>query len=136
MAPEVFSGTYGLPCDVYSYGNVLWELVTRRRPWDEIDSPIMFPVMTNVMRGKRPELLNKEEAAARQGGGGLLLDLMRDCWATVPRDRPRFAEVLGRLRRAGGDGAGDGGSGGGAGGGDAEAGGEAKHGFVQGFDFE
>ena len=41
MAPEHLLRTpasppYGEPCDVYSFGMVLYELVTRRTPWDEL----------------------------------------------------------------------------------------------------
>ena len=85
----------------------------------------MFTIMTNVSQDKRPEFLPGGEAAAQQGGGGILLELMSDCWATRPRDRPQFAEVLERLRRASGE----------SGSGDAEAV-EAKRSCVQGFDFE
>jgi mitogen-activated protein kinase kinase kinase 7 len=37
MAPEVFEGnTYSEKCDVFSWGIILWEMLTRRLPFEEI----------------------------------------------------------------------------------------------------
>lgn len=38
MAPEVFKGDlhYTSSVDVYSYGLIMWELATRKTPWDEL----------------------------------------------------------------------------------------------------
>ena len=40
MAPEVFAGGshYGPEVAVYSYGIIMWELLTRRQPWDELEA--------------------------------------------------------------------------------------------------
>jgi serine/threonine protein kinase len=39
MAPEVLAGSrYSEKADVYSFALVLWEMVERRLPWDEVDS--------------------------------------------------------------------------------------------------
>ena len=39
-APEVFasSSRYGSEVDVYSYGIIMWKLLTWREPWDEIEA--------------------------------------------------------------------------------------------------
>ena len=35
MAPEVFEGnTYSEKCDVFSWGIILWEMLTRRLPFE------------------------------------------------------------------------------------------------------
>ncbi|KAK2189437.1 hypothetical protein NP493_106g01026 [Ridgeia piscesae] len=40
MAPEVFEGSnYSEKCDIFSWGIILWEVLTRRKPFDEIGGP-------------------------------------------------------------------------------------------------
>lgn len=40
MAPEVFEGSnYSEKCDVFSWGIIFWEVITRRKPFDEIGGP-------------------------------------------------------------------------------------------------
>lgn len=40
MAPEVFEGKqYSDRCDVYSWGIVLWEVLSRRRPFQDVGGP-------------------------------------------------------------------------------------------------
>ncbi|KAI5094378.1 mitogen-activated protein kinase kinase kinase 7 isoform X1 [Silurus meridionalis] len=62
MAPEVFEGKYKIyfptpacsnyseKCDVFSWGIILWEVITRRKPFDEIGGPA-FRIMWAVHRG-------------------------------------------------------------------------------------
>uniref|UniRef100_A0A7N6BB23 Mitogen-activated protein kinase kinase kinase 7 n=1 Tax=Anabas testudineus TaxID=64144 RepID=A0A7N6BB23_ANATE len=48
MAPEVFEGSnYSEKCDVFSWGIILWEVITRRKPFDEIGGPA-FRIMWAV----------------------------------------------------------------------------------------
>lgn len=51
MAPEVFEGsTYAEKCDVFSWGIILWEMITREQPYKNIGSA--YGVMWKVHSGK------------------------------------------------------------------------------------
>jgi hypothetical protein len=69
-----------------SFGIVLWELLTRREPFDDVH-PVRAALQ--VMDGIRPELpadLNPE-----------LRSLIQDCWHQEPDQRPTFHEIRLRL---------------------------------------
>ncbi len=74
--------------DIYSYGVVLYEILTHRWPWAEL--PNRFGVTEAVLSGRRPtvpiEFTGPKEAAFR--------DLMARCWAQEPAARPSFDEIL------------------------------------------
>ena len=54
MAPEVFEGnTYTEKCDIFSWGIILWEVLTRRLPFDEIRGNDLR-VLWSIHSGKRP----------------------------------------------------------------------------------
>lgn len=42
---------YSEKCDVFSWGIILWEVITRRKPFDEIGGPA-FRIMWAVHRGE------------------------------------------------------------------------------------
>ncbi|XP_046325987.2 mitogen-activated protein kinase kinase kinase 7-like isoform X5 [Haliotis rufescens] len=85
MAPEVFEGcNYSEKCDVFSWGIILWEVITRRKPFDEIGGPA-FRIMWAVHNGKRPPPIRNIPKP---------LDiLMQRCWSGNPTERPSMAEV-------------------------------------------
>ncbi|WAR07726.1 M3K7-like protein [Mya arenaria] len=57
MAPEVFEGSnYSEKCDVFSWGIILWEVLTRRKPFDEIGGPA-FRIMWAVHNGFSSHML-------------------------------------------------------------------------------
>jgi serine/threonine protein kinase len=100
MAPELETrrsadaASYGFPVDVYSYGIVLFEIISTRWPWDEVQAPVSITVLSLVGSGKRPPLRKEEEKAAINGGCGFLPALMRQCWAHLPSERPTFGQVI------------------------------------------
>lgn len=86
MAPEVFEGSlYSEKCDVYSFGIVLWEMLARRKPFDEIGPPA-FRIMWAVHSGTRPPRLRNIPEC--------LEVLMESCWAKEERKRPSFKEIV------------------------------------------
>ncbi|XP_060572667.1 mitogen-activated protein kinase kinase kinase 7-like isoform X2 [Ruditapes philippinarum] len=86
MAPEVFEGSnYSEKCDVFSWGIILWEVFTRRKPFDEIGGPA-FRIMWAVHNGTRPPLIRNLPKALEL--------LMTRSWSSNPAERPSMAEVV------------------------------------------
>ncbi|KAL3176465.1 hypothetical protein MRX96_010261 [Rhipicephalus microplus] len=85
MAPEVFeSSTYTEKCDIFSWGIILWEVLTRRKPFEDCGPPA-FCIMWAVHQGKRPPLI--------RGCPTVLEELMVSCWSKHAEQRPPMAEV-------------------------------------------
>ncbi|XP_059083816.1 serine/threonine-protein kinase phg2-like [Tigriopus californicus] len=86
MAPEVFEGnTYTEKCDIFSWGIILWEVLTRRLPFDEIGGNDLR-VLWAVHNGKRPPpILDCPD---------LLEDLMERCWDKDTSVRPTIDTVV------------------------------------------
>ncbi len=95
MAPEVITnGTHiSPPSDIFSFGVVLWEVMSGKLPWQSCTSMhIMYQVVCNTAR---PPLPNPVAASVPSG----YIDLINDCWASNPENRPTCASVVLRLRR-------------------------------------
>uniref|UniRef100_A0A8D0A441 Mitogen-activated protein kinase kinase kinase 7 n=1 Tax=Sander lucioperca TaxID=283035 RepID=A0A8D0A441_SANLU len=85
MAPEVFEGSnYSEKCDVFSWGIILWEVITRKKPFDEIGGSA-FCIMWAVHRGTRPPLIKDLPQPIET--------LMTRCWDKEPSQRPSMEEV-------------------------------------------
>ena len=91
MAPEVIRNE---PCnekvDIWSYGVLLWELLTCEVPYRNVDSSaIIWGVGSNSLQLPIP----------RTCPDGYKL-LMKQCWSAKPRNRPSFKHILMHLEIA------------------------------------
>ncbi|KAJ6667248.1 hypothetical protein lerEdw1_017226 [Lerista edwardsae] len=88
MAPEVIrSSMFSKGSDVWSYGVLLWELLTGEVPFRGIDGlAVAYGVAMNKLALPIPSTC--PEPFAR---------LMEDCWNTDPHLRPSFAKILNQL---------------------------------------
>jgi hypothetical protein len=87
-APEILAGqAYTEKVDVYSFGILLYELLTGLTPFREIP-PIQIARLVKD-KGHRPEI--PDNCPDRLAG------LIRDCWAQDPGQRPAFSELLPRF---------------------------------------
>jgi GAF domain-containing protein len=90
MAPEIIMGKkYTEKADVYAFGIILWELLTRLEPYE--DKEPMQIVVQVVNEGLRPMM-------TREFDHSPLAPLIRDCWAANPDERPSFEIIAERLQ--------------------------------------
>ncbi|XP_058226948.1 uncharacterized protein LOC131335549 [Rhododendron vialii] len=91
MAPELLSGKSNMvteKIDVYSFGIVMWELLTGDEPYTDLHcASIIGGIVNNSLRPEIPTWCDPEWKA-----------LMESCWASDPAERPSFSEISQRLR--------------------------------------
>ena len=88
MAPEILrSERCDEKSDVFSFGVILYELVTGREPWEELNPmQVVGVVGFNGQRMDLPPDLDPGVTA-----------LITACWADKPADRPSFSQILATL---------------------------------------
>jgi serine/threonine protein kinase len=83
-APEVIRGDkYGESADVFSFGVVMWEVLTRHQPYAGRN---FMGVSLDVLEGRRPQIPGDCPADFRR--------VMKRCWHPNPDRRPRMEDVL------------------------------------------
>ncbi|KAJ1287360.1 hypothetical protein BS78_02G003900 [Paspalum vaginatum] len=91
MAPELLtlSGTkVSEKIDVYSFGIVMWEILTGEDPYDGMHyGGVIGGILSNTLRPPVPASCHPEWRK-----------LMEQCWSTEPERRPSFTEVASRLQ--------------------------------------
>jgi len=93
-APEILSpppggAKYDESVDVYSFGIVMWEVLTRRAPYHEKNAVC---VAVDVIQGQRPPIPPDTDKQFAQ--------LMQRCWDASPRKRPSMDEIMAYLNSA------------------------------------
>ncbi|KAI0499860.1 hypothetical protein KFK09_018068 [Dendrobium nobile] len=88
MAPEVLRGEYSSEkSDVFSFGVILWELMTESIPWNHLNAMQVVGVV-----GFMDQRLD-----IPQGIDPMVAAIISDCWASDPLQRPSFQDLVGRL---------------------------------------
>uniref|UniRef100_A0A146KQ11 Mitogen-activated protein kinase kinase kinase 7 n=2 Tax=Lygus hesperus TaxID=30085 RepID=A0A146KQ11_LYGHE len=91
MAPEVFEGkNYTEKCDVYSWGIILWEVLSRKKPFVGRQYT-MIGLQWAVHKGERPDRL--------VGCPAPLENLYMRCWDKELSVRPSMEEIVSIMSR-------------------------------------
>ncbi|WIA15146.1 hypothetical protein OEZ85_001833 [Tetradesmus obliquus] len=90
-----------LKADVYSLGVTIWQMVERRRPFEGMDGMQICALwIADPGQMVLPALTVAESACERDRRVlSALQDLVRDCTAFNPDDRPSMKQVLERIRQ-------------------------------------
>jgi serine/threonine protein kinase len=89
MAPEVLEGKeFSTSADVYSFGIVLWEIFTRKEPFNQFRNYQKFKEAV-VKQGVRPRIPPECPPSLQQ--------LIERCWAADPLMRPNMVTILDEL---------------------------------------
>jgi serine/threonine protein kinase len=92
MAPEVLANQrYSEKADVYSFGIVMWECCARQVPFASVGLSGMQAAMAVMNKGLRPDIPLHTPPP--------LAELIKQCWAPVPEQRPSFEEIEEQLTR-------------------------------------
>ena len=88
MAPEIFEGQkYTEASDIYSFGMIMWEVMTGRRPfWDRSHDT---DLIIEIVDGLRPPIVTN----APEG----YIELMEECWHFDPNKRPTATNILEKI---------------------------------------
>ncbi|CAG9321427.1 unnamed protein product [Blepharisma stoltei] len=83
VAPEIITEhKYSLKSDIFAFGMLLWELLNRRRPFNDLQPiQIMYQI---AHLNKRPEMSQNTQ----------LTGLIEKCWDQDPINRPTIQEIL------------------------------------------
>ncbi|XP_022720003.1 serine/threonine-protein kinase EDR1-like isoform X2 [Durio zibethinus] len=88
MAPEVLRNEpSNEKSDVFSFGVILWELMTVSIPWSNLNSLQVVGVVGFMDRRlDLPEGLDPQVSS-----------IIRDCWRSDPENRPSFEDIINRM---------------------------------------
>lgn len=89
MAPEILAGSnnYDIKADVYSFGILLWEIMSRNKPYVELNN---FQIPLAVLeRGLRPKMSKIPSNCSYR-----IRELMKQCWDKSRSKRPDFNQIV------------------------------------------
>jgi len=103
MAPELLDShrvVFTSKCDVFSFGVTLWEIATRKKPYEKVSQAMI----SELVKDKRRLPIMNEFSGTRHGEEKEKVpipfaELIEWCWKPQPDERPTFREILDFIER-------------------------------------
>jgi hypothetical protein len=97
IAPEVMNSAeshqgHGAEADIWSFGMILFELLTLKRPYYDVDVFQVFTVNASGARPKIPESVNQDEMKD-------LIKIFKQCTNKKPQSRPSTRKIISSLSK-------------------------------------
>lgn len=86
-APELLDSKFSTKIDVYSYSLIVYELVTKHEPFDNLQYKSPFQLLNKVEKGARPDFYDANVPKK-------LKELIENCWNSDRDCRPSFIEIV------------------------------------------
>ncbi|XP_062123310.1 mitogen-activated protein kinase kinase kinase 7-like [Drosophila sulfurigaster albostrigata] len=94
MAPEVCDpkgrGNYTEKCDIFSFGIIFWEVLSRKKPFYEFKDMHPFAIQHKILRGYRPNVNDFKIGTYLKMD---IKELIKMCWHNDPKKRPNIVFI-------------------------------------------
>ena len=84
------------PCDIYSFGNILFQILTKHEPWKHLEEPYrpnITEVTTSKLQGKLPNLRAKHKESLKHLANQVLWNAIQACYRMDPLERPTALDL-------------------------------------------
>ena len=92
-APEALGGSFTIPyskeIDVYSFGILLWEILSGKTPFQELKDKPRDKIETMIIDGYRPQL-----NCIPNDTPSCIIKIMNECWNSKPNERPSLGKII------------------------------------------
>ncbi|KAG2488374.1 hypothetical protein HYH03_013063 [Edaphochlamys debaryana] len=99
VAPECFDVSVGAithKVDIYSYGVLMWEMLSGAQPWSGME-PVNIAMQVTMMERRLPMPPRDAPGSCKQRWPSKLQQVIEECWDKDPFRRPAASELLKRL---------------------------------------
>ncbi|XP_034098466.1 putative mitogen-activated protein kinase kinase kinase 7-like isoform X1 [Drosophila albomicans] len=94
MAPEIVEvSKYTEKCDVYSFGIILWEVMSRKKPFYNLENKTSYFILNKVIEGLRPDVNDLNDVNGIQNSAQIKM-WITNCWDADPEKRPTMHELM------------------------------------------
>ena len=108
LPPEIIidnGNEYDITADIYSFGIILWELVSFKYPYDEYENDARFQrhivdgngndiKMLNITEVKKAIIEERLRPTIPPNCPPIIRNLIEECWQHMPKKRPNFSNIV------------------------------------------